>query len=46
MENMILEAWNELSYIEGVLFTLWYLYCTMENVGLIRDLINEISSNR
>jgi hypothetical protein len=23
-----------------------YLYCTMENVGLIRDLTNEISNNR
>jgi len=23
MENMILDAWNDLSYIEGVLFTAW-----------------------
>jgi|8_EtaG_2_1085327.scaffolds.fasta_scaffold20612_7 hypothetical protein len=23
MENMILDAWNDLSYIEGVLFTVW-----------------------
>ena len=23
MENMILEAWNNLSYIEGVIFTFW-----------------------
>ncbi len=23
MENMILDAWNDLSYEEGVLFTFW-----------------------
>ena len=23
MENMILDAWNGLSYVEGVLFTFW-----------------------
>jgi len=23
MENMVLEAWNDLSYIEGALFTVW-----------------------
>ncbi len=23
MDNMILDAWNELSYVEGVLFTVW-----------------------
>lgn len=23
MENMVLDAWNDLSYIEGVLFTFW-----------------------
>ena len=23
MENMVLDAWNELSYVEGVLFTVW-----------------------
>jgi len=23
MENMILDAWNDLSYIEGALFTAW-----------------------
>ena len=23
MENMILDAWNDLSYAEGVLFSLW-----------------------
>jgi hypothetical protein len=23
MENMVLDAWNDLSYVEGVLFTFW-----------------------
>jgi|TARA_R100001126_G_C4764521_1_gene119368 hypothetical protein len=23
MENMVLNAWNDLSYVEGVLFTMW-----------------------
>ena len=23
MENIILDAWNDLSYAEGVLFTIW-----------------------
>lgn len=23
MENMVLDAWNDLSYIEGILFTFW-----------------------
>ena len=23
MENMILDAWNTLSYVEGILFTFW-----------------------
>jgi len=23
MDNMILDAWNELSYVEGILFTVW-----------------------
>ena len=23
MENMVLDAWNDLSYIEGALFTFW-----------------------
>ncbi len=23
MENMVLNAWNDLGYIEGVLFTFW-----------------------
>ena len=23
MDNMILDAWNELRYVEGVLFTVW-----------------------
>jgi len=23
MDSMILDAWNELSYVEGVLFTVW-----------------------
>lgn len=23
MDNMILDAWNDLSYAEGVLFTIW-----------------------
>ena len=23
METMILDAWNDLSYIEGILFTFW-----------------------
>ena len=23
MENMVLDAWNDLSYLEGALFTAW-----------------------
>ena len=23
IENMVLNAWNDLSYVEGVLFTMW-----------------------
>ena len=23
MENMVLDAWNDLSYVEGILFTFW-----------------------
>tara|TARA_R110000823_G_scaffold300924_1_gene421776 strand:+ start:349 stop:534 length:186 start_codon:yes stop_codon:yes gene_type:complete len=23
MENMVLDAWNDLSYLEGALFTFW-----------------------
>jgi|TARA_R110001592_G_scaffold82092_1_gene243317 hypothetical protein len=23
MENMVLDAWNDLSYLEGALFTVW-----------------------
>ena len=23
MENMVLDAWNDFSYVEGILFTFW-----------------------
>lgn len=26
MENAALEVWNDLTYVEGVLFTIWLLF--------------------
>ena len=34
MENMILDAWNGLSYVEGVLFTFWLFILYYGNVWI------------
>ena len=35
MESMVLDAWNDLSYIEGALFTFW-LFILVLRQGLDR----------
>ena len=38
VDSMILDAWNELSYVEGVLFTVWLFISYYGKCGLTLNL--------